>query len=173
MSNRADRRRKEREQRRDEKQKSATHPNIAPAIIGNQIKPEKIGGVCRDVEIARSVAKNGFTYNDLAKYFERGREEGFKQASHIMIHSYYSATVISAHKLFGFGQERLVRLLNEIEQQILLTMTDEELAKRAFMETGVEVDPTEPFERAQFGEKVKEWRKEKNESLCSRRKPDP
>ena len=161
MSNRADRRRQERALRHEKNMQAAAIAKGVPIMVSNPGQAERIDRMKRDIEIAKRVAKNGLTLKDVEEYYERGREEGFKQASHIMVRSYYSATVIAAKKLFGFGQTRLIRLLNEVERTIIQTMTDEELAKRAFMEAGVEVDPTEPFERAQFREKVKEWRKEK------------
>ena len=81
--------------------------------------------------------------------FEEGREIGFKQASTHTVQCLFGAVVIAAHSLFGFGQERCIRLLNRVYQTTLETLTTEEMAQRAFDEVGVETDWTEPVEVAQ------------------------
>lgn len=81
--------------------------------------------------------------------FEEGREIGFKQASTHTVQCLFGAVVIAAHSLFGFGQERCIRLLNRVYQTTLETLTTEEMAQRAFDEVGVEIDWTEPVEVAQ------------------------
>lgn len=92
--------------------------------------------------------------------FEKGRKEGFMQASHHTVKSTYAAILIAAHKLFGFGQERGIRLLNEVHSTILDTLTTQELADRAFDEIGVEIDWTEPFEVAQPKDPVRKGKDE-------------
>ena len=81
--------------------------------------------------------------------FEDGRMEGFKQASTYTVRSLFGAMVIAAHSLYGFGQERCIRLLNRVYEVTLETLTTDEMAQRAFDEVGVEIDWTEPVEVAQ------------------------
>lgn len=81
--------------------------------------------------------------------FEKGREVGFKQASTHTTRCLFGAVVIAAHSLFGFGQERCIRLLNGVYRTTLETLTEGEMAERAFDEVGVEIDWTEPVEVAQ------------------------
>lgn len=81
--------------------------------------------------------------------FEQGREEGFMQASTHTTRCLFGAMLIAAHKLYGFGQERCIRLLNLTYQTTLETFTTMEMAERAFDEVGVEIDWTEPVEVAQ------------------------
>lgn len=81
--------------------------------------------------------------------FEKGREEGFRQASTHTVRCLFGAVVIAAHSLFGFGQERCIRLLNGVYRTTLETLTTGEMAQRAFDEVGVEIDWTEPVEVAQ------------------------
>ena len=81
--------------------------------------------------------------------FEQGREEGFMQASTHTTRCLFGAMLIAAHKLYGFGQERCIRLLNLTYQTTLETFTTMEMAQRAFDEVGVEIDWTEPVEVAQ------------------------
>lgn len=81
--------------------------------------------------------------------FDKGREVGFKQASTHTTRCLFGAVVIAAHSLFGFGQERCIRLLNGVYKTTLETLTEGEMAERAFDEVGVEIDWTEPIEVAQ------------------------
>lgn len=81
--------------------------------------------------------------------FEQGRELGFKQASAHTTRCLFGAVIIAAHSLFGFGQERCIRLLNGVYKTTLETLTEKEMAERAFDEVGVEIDWTEPVEVAQ------------------------
>lgn len=81
--------------------------------------------------------------------FEEGRETGFKQASTTTVRLIFGAIVISAHALFGFGQERCIRLLNRVYETMLETFTTSEMADRAFDEVGIEIDWDEPMEVAQ------------------------
>lgn len=81
--------------------------------------------------------------------FDKGREVGFKQASTHTTRCLFGAVVITAHSLFGFGQERCIRLLNGVYKTTLETLTEGEMAERAFDEVGVEIDWTEPVEVAQ------------------------
>jgi len=81
--------------------------------------------------------------------FEQGRETGFKQASTHTTRCLFGAVIIAAHSLFGFGQERCIRLLNGVYKTTLETLTEREMAERAFDEVGVEIDWTEPVEVAQ------------------------
>lgn len=81
--------------------------------------------------------------------FEQGRELGFKQASTHTTRCLFGAVIIAAHSLFGFGQERCIRLLNGVYKTTLETLTEKEMAERAFDEVGVEIDWTEPVEVAQ------------------------
>lgn len=81
--------------------------------------------------------------------FEKGRETGFKQASTHTVECLFGAVVIAAHSLYGFGQERCIRLLNKVYETTLETLSTKELADRAFDEVGIEIDWTEPVEVAQ------------------------
>ena len=91
--------------------------------------------------------------------FEDGRMEGFKQASTYTVRSLFGAMVIAAHSLYGFGQERCIRLLNRVYEVTLETLTTDEMAQRAFDEVGVEIDWTEPVEVAQPKPKKQEVRR--------------
>ena len=83
------------------------------------------------------------------KGYEEGREEGFKQSAITTIQRTYGAILCAAHELFGFGQERGIRLLNRMHVLLVEMLTDEELAQRVLDEVGVEIDWGQPVELAQ------------------------
>ena len=92
------------------------------------------------------------------KGYEEGREEGFKQAAMTTIQRTYGAILCAAHELFGFGQERGIRLLNRMHEVLVEMLTDEELAQRVLDEVGVEIDWGQPIELAQPKEPIRTTR---------------
>jgi flagellar biosynthesis/type III secretory pathway protein FliH len=92
------------------------------------------------------------------KGYEEGREEGFKQSAMTTIQRTYGAILCAAHELFGFGQERGIRLLNRMHEVLVEMLTDEELAQRVLDEVGVEIDWGQPIELAQPKEPIRTTR---------------
>ena len=92
------------------------------------------------------------------KGYEEGREEGFKQSAMTTIQRTYGAILCAAHELFGFGQERGIRLLNRMHEVLVEMLTDEELAQRVLDEVGVEIDWGQPIELAQPKEPLRTTR---------------
>ena len=99
--------------------------------------------------------RKGFTEG-----YEAGREEGFKQAALVSIQRMYGAVLLAAKELFGFGQERGIRLLNRVNYLVIEMLSDEELAQRVLDEVGVEIDWGQPVELAQPKEPIKGARKD-------------
>ena len=81
--------------------------------------------------------------------YEKGREEGFKQAALVSIQRMYGAVLLAAKELYGFGQERGIRLLNKVNYLVIEMLSDEELAQRVLDEVGVEIDWGQPIDLAQ------------------------
>ena len=92
------------------------------------------------------------------KGYEEGREEGFKQSAMTTIQRTYGAILCAAHELFGFGQERGIRLLNRMHEVLVEMLTDEELAQGVLDEVGVEIDWGQPIELAQPKEPIRTTR---------------
>ena len=92
------------------------------------------------------------------KGYEEGREEGFKQSAMTTIQRTYGAILCAAHELFGFGQERGIRLLNRMHEVLVEMLNDEELAQRVLDEVGVEIDWGQPIELAQPKEPIRTTR---------------
>lgn len=100
------------------------------------------------------MCQQGISPDDLKRNFDTGFNNGFKAAAAPVIRSHYAATVLAAHELFGFGAERCARLLNRINDLMVETLTSEEMTQRAFDEVGVEIDWSDPFEKARKREKT-------------------
>ena len=58
--------------------------------------------------------RKGFTEG-----YEAGREEGFKQSAMMTIQRTYGAILCAAHELYGFGQDRGVRMLNRMHEVLV------------------------------------------------------
>lgn len=102
--------------------------------------------------------RKGFTEG-----YEAGREEGFKQSAMMTIHRTYGAILCAAHELYGFGQDRGVRLLNKMHEVLVEMLTDEELAQRVLDEVGVEIDWGQPIDLAQPKEPIRTTRATKED----------
>ena len=88
--------------------------------------------------------RKGFT-----KGYEAGREEGFKQSAMMTIQRTYGAILCAAHELYGFGQDRGVRMLNRMHEGLVEMLTDEELAPRVLGGVGGERDWSQAIDLAQ------------------------
>lgn len=100
------------------------------------------------------IMKQGISPEDLEKEYKAGFEAGFQAASKPVIRSHYAALILAAHELYGFGQERCIRLLNRVNDLMVETLTSEEMTQRAFDEIGVLIDWNDPFDRVQKKEKT-------------------
>ena len=102
--------------------------------------------------IVHALEKNGLTLDDLSREYERGREEGFRQASMPIIQCCYAGICIALHDEFGFGAERCYRALKAVDKQILWTLHHSEQAEELLKKTGLVIDFDDPFERIQKAE---------------------
>ena len=96
--------------------------------------------------------------------WEEGREAGFKQAAMTTIQRTHGAILCAAHEIYGFGQERGIRLLNRMNHLLVEMLTDEELAQRVLDEIGVEIDWGQPIEYAQPKKPLRKYGMPKEES---------
>ena len=92
--------------------------------------------------------QNGITPEDLKKEYDAGFEAGFGASAEPMIKSMYAAVLLAAHDVYGFGSKRGVRLLNAIDRALTDTLTSTELMEKVYADIGVEMDFTQPVERA-------------------------
>ena len=99
--------------------------------------------------VTNALEKNGITLQDLEKEYERGREEGFRQAGMSIIQCCYAGICIALHDTFGFGEERCYRALKACDEKILWALNHAEMAEELLEKTGLTIDWDDPFERVQ------------------------
>lgn len=125
--NRAQRRKEERQQRRP----------IA------ELPEWKKAELARKTAIANRLAKNGITAKDLEDEYQRGRREATKKYVDELLpyqqKFFYSAAAIASKELFGFGETRIRRLLDRVQEIMCEEITTGDIIKRAKRETGVDM----------------------------------
>lgn len=146
--NRADRRA---QARADAKQKKAALKNAAvqyqrdmkhggvnahtalsnPAYLAQHIAAEK--------KRREAWEKNGITKEDLKTEYERGRSDAQKDLTRFTMRFFYSAAAIASHRLFGFGETRICRLLDDIQLIMTEEITTCDIIQRCRDETGVDI----------------------------------
>ena len=134
MSNRADRRRKMREETGRSKK-----------LVGEYTKQQRID----------ALLKNGISPKDLDEAYDRGHRDGFREAALPIIKTCYAAICAALHDEFKFGEERCYRALRAVDEKVLYALTHEELEEEVYAKTGLQILWDEPFDRIQRGEKAK------------------
>lgn len=117
-----------------------------------QQEKERIAKTARAKTMAR-LERNGITTDDLKKNYDIGFEEGYQLAMHNTITIAFAAVCLVLHELYGFGQHRLFRVLNEMYNKITLTIDSKEAVDEVFEKTGLTIDFREPFYPVQEVEK--------------------
>ena len=128
MSNRAARRKMMREQTRRSKE-----------LVASYSKQQRIAGLIQ----------NGITTKDLEEAYERGRQEGFKQAAVPIVKSCYAGICVALHDVFGFGTERCYRAVNAVDEKIIWALNHQELVDEVLQKTGIDIDFGAPFDRVE------------------------
>lgn len=83
--------------------------------------------------------KNGITKEDLKTEYERGRSDAQKDLARFTMRFFYSAAAIASHRLFGFGETRIYRLLDDIQLIMTEEITTCDIIQRCKDETGVDI----------------------------------
>lgn len=77
----------------------------------------------------RAMSKNGITPRDLLKEFERGREDGFCQASELALND-----------LYGYGQKRCFDVLTKVDDYVTNTLVSTEAIEEVYDRMKLELD---------------------------------
>lgn len=99
--------------------------------------------------VVGALERNGITLQDLEKEYERGHEEGFRQAGMNIIQCCYAGICIALHDTFGFGEKRCYRALKACDEKIIWALNHSEMAEELLKKTGLTIDFDDPFERVQ------------------------
>ena len=100
-------------------------------------------------EAKKRLLKNGITDADLAKNYELGRMDGYKQGADSASVAIYAAIALAANKLYGFGSKRCKDLIYAVDQLVTYAITSKELADEVYERFGINLCPDDPIERIQ------------------------
>lgn len=120
--------------------------NRAQRRAQEKATPGWLRGKTRE-QLAQRLVKNGITGRDLEAEYKRGFEDGFNQAIPATYKTIYAAVLIALHRLHGFGRARGVRVLREVDRQVVGYLTTPEAIEAAFKETGILLDFGDGLER--------------------------
>ncbi len=146
--NRSDRRRQAREDAKEKKsalkqaalqyQRDLKHGSIDaiaalsnPAYMAHHISTE--------MQRRKNMEKNGITKEDLKAEYERGRRDAQSDLTSFQMQCFYSAAGIALHRLFGFGETRICRVLDDIQLIMTEEITSCDIRERCKRETGVDI----------------------------------
>ena len=97
--------------------------------------------------------QNGITGKDLKEAYNRGMEEGFRQAGMSIIKSCYAGICIALKEQFGFGEGRCYRALKAVDEKIIFALNHQELTDEALEKAGIRIDFGQAFDRVEEAKK--------------------
>lgn len=115
MSNRADRRKKKKQQPRWDKRFTSD---------------QRINVMC----------KNGITPRDVDDAYAKGRKDALHEVSDYCMKDCYAGFLLAAHEVFGFGHDRCLRLLRAADERICNSLASEEAIDEVFETVGVKIN---------------------------------
>lgn len=113
--------------------------NRAQRRAAKKIKRPAYRGMTEEEQL-EALFKNGITEKDITKAFEEGYNSGFAHASPSVIKTAYAAVALAAHRQLKFGRERIKKLLREVDDIIVNTLTSEEAIEQVWDETQLHLD---------------------------------
>lgn len=91
------------------------------------------------VAVSQRLSKNGITPKDLEDEFKRGYDAARSDLTRMTMQFFYSAIAIATHRLFKFGETRIYRLLDAVQQIMCEEITTVDIRARCKEETGVDI----------------------------------
>lgn len=125
---RAERRREERRQKHEEVMDR--HSAYAQAIV----KRDAI----RKAKLAE-IERNGITNEHLKENYRLGYHDALVWASEYYQPFFYSAIAICAHRDLKFGETRMIRFLESVQQVMIEEISTGDIIERARRETGMDI----------------------------------
>lgn len=89
--------------------------------------------------VIRRLTQNGITPQDLQKEYERGYDDGRTQTSEFAMKMIYCGFALALRREFGFGAQRILRMLHSADQIILEELTTQDIIDRVSRELGITV----------------------------------
>lgn len=143
MSSREMRRMGERERNREQRQKAVDAFWALP--------PEERQRRMEDSEAFRRINRNGITLEDLKLAEERAYSDGVRAGIDSTTRTAFAAICLALHELHGFGKVRCARVLNAVDEKIVMTLTSEDAIREVYdtMKLKIEFREDMPGERVQ------------------------
>lgn len=95
------------------------------------------------IETTKRLMQQGISPKDLEDSYNRGVEDGRKEyvsrLAPYQMKFFYSAAGIAAHDLFGFGETRIIRLLDRIQEIMTEEISTGDIIERLKQETGLDI----------------------------------
>lgn len=83
--------------------------------------------------------KNGITVKDLEENYKRGKHDAFTWASEYYQPYFYSAIAIALHRDLKFGETRMIRFLEAVQQIMTEEICTADIIERCRRETGLDI----------------------------------
>lgn len=83
--------------------------------------------------------KNGITVKDLEENYNKGKHDALKWASEYYQPFFYSAIAIVLHRDLKFGETRMVRFLEAVQQIMTEEICTADIIERCRRETGLDI----------------------------------
>lgn len=131
LSGREARRYGERERKREQRQADVDKFWSLP--------PERRAQIIQDNERLKSIERNGITLDDLKRAEDEGYQRGVQTGIESTMRTCYAAICLALHELHGFGKERCARVLNSVDEKIVMSLTSEEAIREVYDQMGLEI----------------------------------
>lgn len=95
--------------------------------------------VAAEVQRRKRMEQNGITEADLKAEFEKGYKSGRYDACTYWQDFFYSAIMIALKRRYKFGETRLLRALEDIQQIMTEEITTCDIVERCRRETGLDI----------------------------------
>lgn len=83
--------------------------------------------------------KNGITVKDLEENYKKGKHDALAWASEYYQPFFYSAIAIALHREFKFGETRMIRALETVQQIMTEEICTADIIERCRRETGLDI----------------------------------
>lgn len=97
--------------------------------------------------------RNGITVEHLKENYDKGWQDGFKEAAEPVIRGCFAAICLALNDLHGFGQKRCMAVLNAVDEHLTYTLSSIEAIDEVYKRMGLQIEFKEPFDRVREAEK--------------------
>ena len=115
------------------------------------LSPEERAQRIADNEAFQRIYKNGITLEDMKQAEDEAYKNGVRNGIESTMKTCYAAICLAMHELHGFGKKRCARVLNRVDETILLTLTSQDAIDEVYKTIKLKIDFREqiPGERVQ------------------------